>query len=153
MRNSRRLGLKCKILSNLTDQRINQKLTALDLTATQSTVLGYITRSQAPLYQKDIEKRFHMRHPTVTGIIQRLEDKGFIECSTDERDRRLKRIYPTQKCIDHHRSFTAIIAEWDAELSAPLTDEEVQTLQTLLDKVLTGLGLPRPPEQEEGDQT
>ena len=153
MRNYRRLGLKCKILSNLTDQRINQKLAALDLTATQSTVLGYITRSQEPLYQKDIEKRFHMRHPTVTGIIQRLEDKGFIECSTDERDRRLKRIIPTQKCIDHHRNFSAIIAEWDAELAAPLSDEEVQTLQTLLDKVLTGVGLQRPPDQEEGDQT
>ena len=148
MRDTERLGLKFKILSNLTDQRINQKLAALDLTTSQSMVLGFIVGRQEPLYQKDIEKRFNMRHPTVTGIIQRLEEKGFITCSTDERDRRYKRICPTQKSIDHHNSFTAIITEWNRELAAPLTDEEVATLQELLGKVLTGVGLPKPPDQE-----
>jgi MarR family transcriptional repressor of mepA len=149
MRDTQRLGLKFKLLSNIFDCRMNQKVAEYDLTSTQSLVLGYLVRSEGPLFQKDIEKRFNMKHPTVTGIIQRLEDKGFIECSVDEKDRRYKVLRPTQKSLDFHRRTTMALAQTNDELSAALSDEEVQALQALLDQLLEGAGLPHPDKGKE----
>ena len=42
--------------------------------------------------QKDLEHIEQVTHPTMTGIIKRLETKGFLICAPSENDRRYKKI-------------------------------------------------------------
>ena len=86
-------GHLARILHWCTDQAMTNALTQMDLTAAQGHIMGYLVhRKEAPC-ARDIEEAFHLSHPTVSGLLSRLEKKGFIEFRPDEKDRRCKRIY------------------------------------------------------------
>ena len=73
------LGFKIKIISKLLTQNMNNSITSLDLTSSQARVLGYLcyrTQRQEKVYPRDIERHFRFTHPTVSGLLQRLEAKG-----------------------------------------------------------------------------
>ena len=73
------LGFKIKIISKLLTQNMNNSITSLDLTSSQARVLGYLcyrTQRQETVYPRDIERHFRFTHPTVSGLLQRLEAKG-----------------------------------------------------------------------------
>ena len=131
------IGLKAKIINNAFDQVFNQAILSMDLTSTQSFILGYLNRHiDAPVCQKDIEKKFNMKHPTVTGLLQRLEEKGFIETSYDPTDRRHKRIFLTQKAHDSRNAMEDLGKQTELRFIAGFSQDEVQTLCLLLDKVI-----------------
>ena len=70
------LGFKIKIISKLLTQNMNNSITSLDLTSSQARVLGYLcyrTKRQEKVYPRDIERHFRFTHPTVSGLLQRLE--------------------------------------------------------------------------------
>ena len=100
---SQNLGPRLRHLSNRITQYMDQQFLALDLTSTQSFVLHYLVLHEGEhLYPKDIEKRFHLTHPTVSGVLQRLEAKDFVVLEPDRDDRRCKRIRLTDRarCCD-----------------------------------------------------
>lgn len=72
-----------------------------DLTSSQFDVLFWILkrrqRDNLDTIQKDIERYFHISNPSVSGIISRLEQKGFVERVRSEKDRRICHIRPTKK--------------------------------------------------------
>ena len=77
----RHLGHRVRILSQAIRQAIDRKLCDLDLTGQQSFIIRYLSERQGEVvYPKDIERRFNLTHPTVSGLLQRLESKGFLSC-------------------------------------------------------------------------
>ena len=73
------IGQQMRIAHQAIHQHIDRKLSSLELTGIQSFVLRCLSeRSGEVVYPRDIEKQFHLTHPTVSGILQRLESKGFI---------------------------------------------------------------------------
>lgn len=90
---SQNLGPRLRYLNNRITQYMDQQFLALDLTSTQSFLLHHLSlHEQEAVYPKDLEKRFHLTHPTVSGVLQRLEAKNFIIIEPDKADRRCKRI-------------------------------------------------------------
>ena len=90
---SQNLGPRLRHLSNRITQYMDQQFLALDLTSTQSFILHHLVLHEGEqIYPKDIEKRFHLTHPTVSGVLQRLEAKDFVVLEPDRDDRRCKRI-------------------------------------------------------------
>ena len=76
---SQNLGPRLRHLSNRITQYMDQQFLALDLTSTQSFILHHLVLHEGEqIYPKDIEKRFHLTHPTVSGVLQRLEAKDFV---------------------------------------------------------------------------
>ncbi len=75
-----RLGREIHRLDNLMGRAIGQAKESLGLTATQGFVLGYLARhkNEPPMCLRDLETRFDLTHPTVSGIVSRLEAKGFL---------------------------------------------------------------------------
>ena len=60
--------------------------------------MGYLHfTDKNPVIQKDIEEHFHISNPTVTGILNRLEQKGFIERKQSLKDKRVRTIVLTKK--------------------------------------------------------
>ena len=71
---SQNLGPRLRYLNNRITQYMDQQFLALDLTSTQSFILHHLSlHEQEAVYPKDLEKRFHLTHPTVSGVLQRLE--------------------------------------------------------------------------------
>lgn len=134
MEQTRHLGMRVRILGQLIKQAIDRKLTALDLTGQQSFVLRYLSEhEEEPVYAKDIEKRFNLTHPTVSGIIQRLEAKGFLAAEPDSGDRRCKRVVLTPKARECQKEIWQHIQWVERTMVSGMTPEEEQTLTELLE--------------------
>ena len=91
---SQNLGPRLRYLNNRITQYMDQQFLALDLTSTQSFILHHLSlHEHEAVYPKDLEKRFHLTHPTVSGVLQRLEAKNFIgpAAATRPSARRLRR--------------------------------------------------------------
>ncbi|MBR1996831.1 MAG: winged helix-turn-helix transcriptional regulator [Akkermansia sp.] len=84
------------------------------LTAAQSRVVMYLEAcGGGPLSQKEIEQYLNVTHTTAKGLLQRLEEKGFVRTAFDSKDGRVKNAYLTEaarKCRDelmgHIRALT-----------------------------------------------
>lgn len=141
------LGFQIKTLSRLLSMHMDRQITSLGLTGSQGSVLGYLCRERGqPVRSRDVERQFGFSHPTVSGLLQRLEAKGFITCAPDREDRRCKRISPTEKALRLDEAVRAQIACTERALSAGMTPEELALLQNLLRRMIRNLT----PSAEEG---
>ena len=120
---------------------------SLGLTSSQSFVLGYLTSrtlaEDGAIYAKDVERYFHVKHSSVSGVLQRLEAKGFITFSQSEEDRRCKAILLTQKAYRVHEQILSHIRETEEQIFSGMSDTEQETFLRLLRKAaenLTGSG-------------
>lgn len=134
---SNRMIFKAKLISLSVEKAINKTTSAFGLTSVQASILGYLnTNRDNEIYQKNIENNFNITHPTATGIIGRLEDKGFVTCLPSEKDRRYKIIRVTEKAISLHKDIITRMEEAEKQALSGFTDEEKEQLHTLLDKVI-----------------
>lgn len=143
MKHPDKISMKSKMISNSFDQIINREVNSAGITAVQGATLNYLTHleddgSPAPC-QHDIETRFNITHPTATGILQRLAEKGFVEFRPDESDRRMKRIFLLPKGRALTSEIRQKMANADEKLLKGLSDDELKTLHTLLDKVIANI--------------
>jgi len=133
-------GHQVRILHWCTDQAITKALEEMDLTSAQGHIMGFLAHQKNPPCPRDVEEEFHLSHPTVSGLLSRLERKGFVELRTDEKDRRCKRIYVLPKgreCHDRmHETFSSI----ENRLVEGFTQEEQQLFERFLDRAITNMG-------------
>lgn len=98
---SRNVFDKMTQLNRMMRENRNKDVESLGLTWRQADVLFFlIAHKGEPVNQVMIEREFHLSNPTVTGILKRLEQKGFIRRITHENDRRCKYIEVTPKTED-----------------------------------------------------
>ena len=134
METQRHLGMRVRFLSQAIHTAIERKLTALGLTGQQSFVLRFLSEHTGePVYARDIEKRFNLTHPTVSGILQRLEAKGFLASEPDAADRRCKRVTMTPKAEECQKEIERHIQAIERTMLAGMTPEEAISFGRLLD--------------------
>ena len=129
-----------KVLHCQLDQAVSHALTQMDLTAAQGHILGFLAHREEAPCSRDIEQAFHLSHPTVSGLLVRLQKKGFIEFRPDPSDRRCKRIYMLPKGRACTEMIHRIIQENEAKLVAGFTPEEKELFGTLLARSVSNLG-------------
>ena len=127
-------------LHSAADQNMTNALASMDLTAAQGHIMGFITHRPVPPCARDIEEAFHLSHPTVSGILSRLEKKGFIEFRPDENDRRCKRIYILPKGLELNETMHRTILDTEARLVSDFTEEEKALFQTFLHRAIHNMG-------------
>ena len=129
-----------RILHWCTDQSMTSALETMELTAAQGHIMGYLTHQPQPPCPRDIEKEFQLSHPTVSGILSRLEQKGFIELRTDPDDRRCKRIFILPKGQQCHDLMHQTIERNEQRIVAGFTPEEQEQFGILLQRAITNMG-------------
>ena len=147
-----RYGRFVRILHSCTDQKITAALASMELTAAQGPILGFIEHSPQPPCSRDIEEAFQLSHPTVSGLLARLEKKGFIEFRPDPNDRRCKRIYILPKGHACHETMHRIIQENEAKVVSGFTEEEKELFAQFLTRSIANMGpgpCERKPKEEE----
>ena len=123
-----------------TDQAMTNALAQMGLTAAQGHIMGFISHSAQPPCPHDIEEAFQLSHPTVSGLLARLEKKEFIALRADPEDRRCKRIYILPRgeaCNQHmHESMDAI----EQQLVKGFTQAEQVQFSQFLSRALENMG-------------
>lgn len=133
-------GHMLRILHWCTDQSMSNALESVDLTAAQGHIMGYLAHRKTPPCPRDIESEFQLSHPTVSGILSRLEQKGFIELRTDPEDRRCKRIYILEKGNQCHELMHQTIESNEKRIVAGFTPEEQELFGQMLQRAITNMG-------------
>lgn len=133
-------GHMVRVLHCAISQSVTAALAEMELTSAQGRIMGYLALSPEPPCAKDIEEKFHLSHPTVSGLLVRLEKKGFIESRPDEADRRCKRIYMLPKGADCNEKIYRVIQENEKKLVTGFTEAEKQQFTDLLTRAANNLG-------------
>ena len=126
----------------------------MDLTAAQGHIMAYLVHANQPPCPRDLEAEFHLTHPTVSGLLSRLEQKGFIQLRTDPEDRRCKRIYVLEKGMQCHDLMHRTIQENERRMTDGFTPEEKELFSDLLQRAIRNMGGDPTPRRfkEEKDQ-
>lgn len=118
---------------------MNRELNELGLTSAQGHVMGYLTHSSEAPCARDLEGFFQLSHPTVSGLLSRMEAKGFIEIRPDPDDRRVKRIYPLEKGMSCSKRIDECVQDIEAQLVYGFSDEEKVVFLDLLQRAADNL--------------
>ena len=89
---------------------------------------------------RDVEEFFSLTHPTVSGILSRLEAKGFVSFRTDRDDRRCKRIHVSEKALTCDGQIHDYIEALEKQMVQDFTPEEQAQFSSLLDRAIQNLG-------------
>ena len=129
-----------RILHWCTDQSMSNALETMELTAAQGHIMAYLAHQETPPCPRDIESAFQLSHPTVSGILARLEQKGFIQLRTDPEDRRCKRIYVLEKGLQCHELMHKTIQNNEKRIVDGFSPEEQELFGQLLQRAITNTG-------------
>lgn len=133
-------GHLIRILHWCTDQSMTNALETMDLTAAQGHIMGFLAHQKQAPCPRDIEAEFQLSHPTVSGLLSRLEQKGFIELRPDPDDRRCKRIYVLPKGHECQEMMHSIIVTNERRIVEDFTEEEREQFASLLHRAITNMG-------------
>ena len=128
------------ILHCCTDKTITEEVEKMELTAAQGRVMGFLARSNRALCPKDVEEEFHLSHPTVSGLLARLEKKEFVELYPDPDDRRCKRIRVLPKGMRCNETMHSTIMGIEQRMVSDFTPEEQAQFQNLLTRAIANMG-------------
>ncbi len=143
MREQAPLGFKIKQINNIYEKEINNLLKKLGLTSSQCAVLDFLFNSSADaVNQRDVEKALSLKNPTVTGILKRMEENGFVFMAPSVKDKRCKNIYLTEKAYAVQKKMVADRKKIDKKLTLGMNKKEIEGFHRLLDKVLYSITEP-----------
>lgn len=119
---------------------MNRKLQELDLTNAQGHAICFLTHHAESLpCARDLESTFGLSHATVSGILSRMESKGFIEVRPDPTDRRVKRLSLLDRGTACSVSIASHVEESERIMTAGFTDEELLQFRAYLSRAISNL--------------
>lgn len=133
------LGHAFKKLHILMEQIMNRKLQELELTNAQGHAICFLTHAKTAPCARDMESTFGLGHATVSGILSRMESKGFIEVSPDPADRRVKRLRLLERGRASSVSIARYVEETEQIMSAGFTEEELEQFRSYLSRAISNL--------------
>lgn len=140
MQNNMPMGLRFSLLHRAFRRKLDEHLRELELTGVQFGVLGELarleSRGQGEINQRALETASRVTHPTMTEIIKRLEQKGFIVCQPNPADRRNKSIASTDKARCLHQEIDRLDGEVFQWLCTGLSEEQREQLVAITDVML-----------------
>lgn len=137
------IGFMIKQINNVYEKDLNERLKTIGITASQCAVLDYLFHtSKEEVSQRDVERSLNLKNPTVTGLLKRLDEKGYILCVPNASDKRKKNIYLTEKAYDIQRRMENDRRKLDKELTRGMTKREIAALRKNLEKLLYNIADP-----------
>ncbi len=137
MKDRNTLGYKIKQINNIYERDFNNSLRKLGITSSQAEVLDFLFNAdEEEVSQRDIERALSLSNPTVTGILKRLEENGFLFTVPNGADKRKKNIYPTEQAFAVKRKMDMARRKINKNLTIDMTKKEAEALEKMLDRVL-----------------
>lgn len=111
----------------------NADFDALGITSSQASVMMYLFKNRKlEVTQQNVQAALKLSHPTITGLMQRLEAKGFISRSTNPNDCRRKCVTLTDKGCEIERSLKTNTKGMEDRALVGLSGDEIKTFERCL---------------------
>ena len=125
------VGYLIKSINDKLKVRADAELKQYHLTMSQSRVLVYLRSRGGQATQKEIETFLDVAHPTVVGLVSRMEQNGYVTCwpCEDGRNKYVK-LTPQAEVID--KDMQENMHANEEMLLAPLSPEDRERLRDLL---------------------
>lgn len=111
-----------------------EALAPLGLKACHASYLTEIS-AHPGISQDQLAARICINKSNVARQAAILEDDGFITRTPSQSDKRIMQLYPTQKTLDLLPSISPILRQWEACLTADISEEEKELLERLLSRM------------------
>ena len=121
------------------DQQINENMISVNVTRSQMEVLVYTyikNKNGIEVNQVDLEKDLNLKNPTVTGLISRLEKKGYMKREKSSKGPNYKSVLITDEGIRIIEEGKRITDNVEKEMFSVLDKDEKKELTRLLQKVI-----------------
>lgn len=119
---------------------MDRKLRKYDITLMQSHTLMYLFYHEGDVNQRMLEKFLMVQPSTVNGIVNRLEEKGFVRRETGAEDGRCRILHLTEAGEAFRKEVEVVMEEVIEIMEKGLTKKQVQTLYDLLLRVSYNVG-------------
>lgn len=140
IKKERKIGYLLKLVNDKLRTNADANLLEHDLTLSQSRILRFLNEKGGCATQKDIEDYLQVSHPTVTGLIARMKEKGFVECAKDQKDRRNTIVTITEKAVALGADLCKMIAENEKKMLRSLSEQQIFELEDTLTTIYNNLG-------------
>jgi DNA-binding MarR family transcriptional regulator len=111
---------------------------ATGITRPQWRMLFALSRMDSPS-QSEMAEFLEVERITLCRMVDRLADAGLVERRADPSDRRIWRLFLTDKALPLIEQLNVIATGLEHDLVSVLSDQERDTLTRLLDRVRDGL--------------
>ena len=121
-------------LNNALIKQKNRRMAEYGLTSIQADVLVFILMNyqKREVNQLDVQAVFKLTNPTVSGIVDRLEEKGFIKRVRSEKDARFRSLVALPKGIALDDTLRQSAAEAENYLVQNMSEAEQAEFERLL---------------------
>ena len=122
------------MLNNALIKQKNKRMGKYDLTSIQADVLSYIlfNSEKGEINQLDIQAVFKLTNPTVSGIVDRLEEKNFIKRTKSEKDARYRKLLPMPKGEELMQILVKSASDAEEAFMSDMDEEERNEFERLL---------------------
>ncbi len=134
------VGKFIKIFNNMLDSKANRDFRKWDLTCSQHAIIVYLFDHQSvETTQRDLEETFSLKNPTVTGLLNLLENKGMIQRVTNPKDRRSNIIKLTEKSQALEKQLTASRMRAEEAILKGFSPDEKQQLESFMRRLMDNI--------------
>lgn len=134
----RQLGTLFSDIARFRRTLFDQLASEYDLTQVQVLVLNQLHK-QDGLTQKELSDRMGLGTVSVSGLIDRLEAKGYVERHPDTQDRRAKRVWLTSKVEDLWKRIAVSLRQLNDATFQEIDSNDIDLLITILRKARRNL--------------
>ncbi len=133
---NREIVFYLKKISQTMEKILNKELEIIDLTSMQAHVLIYLYKNKNNIInQRDIEREFELTNPTVNGILNRLENKGFIKRVVSHIDARNKVISLTDKSVLLINNMKKSAEKMESKMTLGINKDELDIFYRVIKKM------------------
>ncbi len=133
------VGRLIKTIHDRLRMRADAELMKYNLTLSQCRVHGFLNHNGGKATQKEIEVYLDVSHPTVVGIISRMEKAGHVVTCTDENDKRNKIVTLTEESRAFGYAMQDSMMKREEMILQSLSAEEISELKRMLGVICRNL--------------
>lgn len=123
-----------KSILTLDRQYIYKKMGKIAVYPGQPIIIKTIAENEG-ISQKDLSKICYKRPATITTMIQKMENQGFIKRVQDDKDKRIIRLYMTEKGRQFHDECRNVSIDLIDRNFKGVTEEELDCVYNVLKKI------------------
>lgn len=121
-------------ISRCNSQFRSEKMAAFGLKSCHTSYILHICHNPG-ISQDQLAQRIYINKSNVARQAAFLEEAGYITRTPSPSDKRIMELYPTEKAIELLPQIRQILVEWETMLTEGLSQEEIETVSHILDKL------------------
>lgn len=126
------IGGIIKYISDKVRQKADNNLKDHNVTLSQVRILNFLWRQEGSCSQKQIENFLQVSHPTVVGLVSRMEQSGYIHTSVSSDDKRNKIVTVTDSGMALASELCRFMDDMDNRMLEGLSEEQQSQLADML---------------------